>query len=616
MKKLIFVFIVFFVGFLGTSNTVAAQILNSGDDWSDGAAVDAALAKNAKAYGKTSEVFSEGGINTSKRKGKYLKGVAAGEEGSANLHNLSANTTADVVAGVSFALVVPTEKEKNDANLTPKQSLLLEEKYGRGVADEMSGFIAALYAPPASSKAYVADLLDSANIIPQARAQGLGFSSLNPILDTWKVMRNVAYLFFVIIFLVIGFMIMFRHKIGGQAAVTAQQAIPSIIIALLMVTFSYAIAGLFIDLMYVFMYLLLALFPNVGGTELISGSFLKVGLDAVVSSWPQVGDTISAIVDNLIGNEAANTIVSAIGGLTVRLIVAVAIVIAVFKLFFELLKTYVNLIAGIALAPLILMFGAIPGKDVFGSWLKNIYGNLIAFPAVLFILIMNKMLTQGGIESGGFMPPFLIGQGQAGIVPAVIGIGILLIMPEIVVQVKKAAGVTNPFEELVNAAVSQFQAGMPLPTKVLGALGGAGIGAGVGALTGIRDTQESIGKQRRIAILGNAARYAGSYASHGGKAGGWVSSSLGGKSTGLPSSMEGGIDKLSGLFTEEAMLKRRTTPGKSLHEEIKDPGAMTREEYTRQLGLAKAERERRIDLEEALGARDMEAARKHSIVKD
>src|SRR5690606_25281628 len=91
---------------------------------------------------------------------------------------------------------------------------------------------------------------------------GLGFSSLDPILDTWKAFRNVAYLFYVIMFLVIGFMIMFRQKISSQAVVTAQQALPKIIISLIAVTFSYALAGLMIDAMYLIMYLIVGLFPS------------------------------------------------------------------------------------------------------------------------------------------------------------------------------------------------------------------------------------------------------------------------------------------------------------------------------------------------------------------
>jgi hypothetical protein len=104
----------------------------------------------------------------------------------------------------------------------------------------------------------------------------LGFSALDPILETWKSFRNLAYLFFVVIFLIIGFMIMFRTKVG-QAAITAQQAIPSVIVAMLAVTFSYAIAGFMIDIMYVVMYVLASYFTE--GSEIINGNiFGLVGL--------------------------------------------------------------------------------------------------------------------------------------------------------------------------------------------------------------------------------------------------------------------------------------------------------------------------------------------------
>lgn len=38
--------------------------------------------------------------------------------------------------------------------------------------------------------------------------------------DLWSKMRNLAYLGYVIVMIIIGFMIMFRHKIGGQTMVT------------------------------------------------------------------------------------------------------------------------------------------------------------------------------------------------------------------------------------------------------------------------------------------------------------------------------------------------------------------------------------------------------------
>ena len=125
-----------------------------------------------------------------------------------------------------------------------------DSPYAHGLTDTLGDYIAYMYStPPASTEVFIADLLDSANIVEPAYAQGLGFASLTPILGAWKIFRNVSYFFFIIAFLAIGFMIMFRQKIGGQTVVTAQQALPRIIISLLAVTFSFAIAGFLIDIM-------------------------------------------------------------------------------------------------------------------------------------------------------------------------------------------------------------------------------------------------------------------------------------------------------------------------------------------------------------------------------
>ena len=56
----------------------------------------------------------------------------------------------------------------------------------------------------------------------------------------------------VIILIAAGFMIMFRVKINPQTVVSLQTMIPKLVITLLLVTFSYAIAGLVIDMIYVF----------------------------------------------------------------------------------------------------------------------------------------------------------------------------------------------------------------------------------------------------------------------------------------------------------------------------------------------------------------------------
>ncbi|MFH2118615.1 MAG: hypothetical protein ABII10_02685, partial [Candidatus Paceibacterota bacterium] len=334
-------------------------------------------------------------------------------------------------------------------SMSEEEKRIVYERYGSGVIPEVTNAIAALYSPPASAQTYLADVMESAHIIPEAQAQGLGFSALDPILNVWKIFRNVAYLFFVVIFLIVGFMIMFRQKISGQAVVTAQQAIPGVIVALIFVTFSYAIAGFLIDIMYLLMYLMIGIFQPTGGVEWISKTIfqatLKVvfGGGGVTAAFSSVNGAVQGLVDTIVTplSGATADFLGWIGGITVGLIVSVAILIASFKIFFELLKTYVTLVLAIATAPMMLMFGAIPGKSNFGSWIKNIAGNLLTFPTVLMAFIIYDMFSTNDFSAGGFLPPYLIGQGNGGVIITLVGIGILLIIPELITQMKKAMGV-------------------------------------------------------------------------------------------------------------------------------------------------------------------------------
>ena len=312
----------------------------------------------------------------------------------------------------------------------------------------MGALIGQMYEyPVADTGVYIADVMNSAHITPQAQAQGLGFSALNPILELWKAFRNIAYMFFVIVFIAIGFMIMFRQKIGGQAAITAQQAIPSVIVSLILVTFSYAIAGLMIDLMYLVMFLIIGVFGETlpaGSENLVDMSILQVmGTLFKATNVLNPGQNID-LVKNLFGSlmevDALNGILGVVGGLTLTVVLAIAILIGTIKLIFELLKSYASIVLDVVTAPLVLMGGAIPGQNPFVPWIKDLFGNLIAFPTVLLVLVLFYQftaLTGGAGNEGGFIPPFLIARGQAGAISSLMGLALILALPEIVKDTKK-----------------------------------------------------------------------------------------------------------------------------------------------------------------------------------
>lgn len=433
----------------------------------------------------------------------WLKAQFGAEEASTNM------STSLIQEGVSGEKHV-TETSSNLMNVINlhvlgseisdnPETALLREGIGPGLIGIVNSGIVALYTPPASSQTYVADLLQNAKIIPQAQAQGLGFAALDPILETWKSFRNVAYLFFVVIFLIIGFMIMFRTKLG-QAAITVQQAIPNIIIAMLAVTFSYAIAGFLIDLMYLSMYMLTALFKE--GSDLISGNIFTLVGTMFYRFGENVRNTMDSLMDGLLGSGMIAGALKWLSSLSAVVIIGLAILIGVFKIFFELLKSYIAIILQVVFAPIILMVGAIPGKNTFLSWIKNLVGNLIMWPLLLTCLLVNRMLTTGQYtesetQIGGFMPPFLIGTGQSAVFPALVAIGILLVIPEIMKEAKKKLGVEDGIMgSLAGSALKQAKQGLKLtkPALITGATVGGGLGgAGLGGALGFATSEGSVG---------------------------------------------------------------------------------------------------------------------------
>lgn len=367
-----------------------------------------------------------------------------------------------------------------------------------GLMGDLVNLTASLYSQPASAKTYIADLLHSTKIVPKAYAQGLGFASLDPVLEAWKVFRNIAYFFFVIIFLVIGVMIMLRHKISGQTVVTIQQALPNIIVALIFVTFSYAIAGFLIDIMYLSMYFIVGIFGN--SNEIINANIFGLARALISAGWSQSTATDSFIKE-MIRATALPNILTGIGGLTVALIMVVAIIYGLFKLFFELLKSYVIVILQVAFSPLILMVGAVPGQNTFKPWLMNIIGNLAAFPVVLVLLILQQILEETTAAHGGFMPPFLIGSGLGGTIPSLVGFGILLAAPEIIKKIKEKLGATEGvFGELAGTAWERFNKGR----KTAGTIGSRAVMTPAGAAIGSIAAKKK-GIPQGVGMLGGAA---------------------------------------------------------------------------------------------------------------
>lgn len=272
------------------------------------------------------------------------------------------------------------------------------------------------------SKLMVSRVLDIGTGVTPVSAQGIGYSKLSEgnIKTLWTATRNISYLVTIVILVAAGFMVMFRTQINPQTVVSVQMVIPKLAVSLVLITFSYAIVGFVIDMIYVvivaFIGLLSAASPGLfsagaGGmpftiTQLTSGNY------NFILSFLATPITISVI---LIIIAIIIPIVLAFGGgaTAPSWLVLVPIASAVIGIFAwalysaarivgQLLMAYLSLILLTISAPLQIMMDVIPNQknNNFMNWLKCVIGNASVFVTYIILAIIARTLFRfGQIES-------------------------------------------------------------------------------------------------------------------------------------------------------------------------------------------------------------------------
>ena len=312
-----------------------------------------------------------------------------------------------------------------------------------GLLGSTTGLIAGLYAnPPIRAADYLASVGQDFGFAKEAHAQvtGSGQGVLSPIFKLWEASRNVSYVIMILIFVIIGLMIMFRQKINPQTVITAQAALPGLVIGLIMITFSYFLAGLISDMAYVGTNVvgyyfalaqdktndanvtdlvtklsstnvinLLGPFSGIMGSEKISGT-----LDAVMSQLPDSTQGVLRIVSTFLGVQLvaplaggipppygliAGPIISLVAGTAAAaaptffigfflgLAATLALLYAMVKLLLRLLTSFLVIIFLTITAPFQFLIAALPGRqNIATDWILNMLGNILVFPAVLAVI--------------------------------------------------------------------------------------------------------------------------------------------------------------------------------------------------------------------------------------
>lgn len=267
--------------------------------------------------------------------------------------------------------------------------------------------IAMIYQNQPSGREYVADLLNNIGIptVSRAYAQGTGYSAMSSFLPFWKAFRNLAYSLYIVMFVVVGIMIMMRTKVNAQTIITIQSALPNLLITLILITFSYAIVGFMIDIMYFLIYFLVFLLSS-PGINIISTPTKAISRLLDYSAWSVIFEgrnSIISAVSMAITQALSGLGTGALGGAGWAgaalswlglgyLIVAVWLAVSMLKLMWVLIKCYFMLLVQTITAPLQILMNAVPGSKAFSEWMKKTASYLLPFPVVAAMFIFAAVL--------------------------------------------------------------------------------------------------------------------------------------------------------------------------------------------------------------------------------
>lgn len=264
-----------------------------------------------------------------------------------------------------------------------------------------------------SGIAYTKNLLSKFNPVTKVDAQGFGYTTgANSIQKLWKISRDLSYMLLVIAVIVLAFMIMFRRKINPQTVITIQSALPKIIVAVILITFSYAIAGFLIDLMYVVIAIIAAFIQSQGLTDAATPAALFKDFTTGENAIGLLFEFWFAFMLTSLASIFSGGVMTWIGGifLTIFAILTIFPILLWFvKIIILLIKTFVNIVLGIVLGPLQILLGTVVPGAGFGPWLRNIVSHLAVYPvmALFFFLAffflaqsINQTLFRGRSVSG------------------------------------------------------------------------------------------------------------------------------------------------------------------------------------------------------------------------
>lgn len=345
---------------------------------------------------------------------------------------------------------------KNAQGALQSVPVLSQVNLSGGVLGSIGSVIDGLYMnPPIRTTTYLATLSQDLGIVKEVHAQvgGSGAGVLNPILSLWQVSRNISYVIMIIIFLIVGLMVMFRNKINPQTVITAQAALPGLVIGLILITFSYFLAALITDMAFVGINVvgyyfsaaqnqpatqnlvadvsdesILAIFSRFIGIFDPLDTTQTNSTDSIFHALEVIFNNLSPGVQNFIrfaiglaafqyGNQIGHIVpvVGDLAGIIVGVgtavgagmfptqiaaqvlswVTMVVLIYSMFKLLIRLINNYLTIIFLTITAPFQFLAASLPGRQgIATGWILNMLASILAFPAVLAVLYFVAFLLQ------------------------------------------------------------------------------------------------------------------------------------------------------------------------------------------------------------------------------
>lgn len=336
------------------------------------------------------------------------------------------------------------------------------------------------YSDSVSGVDHIADTLERAGIVQDVQAATPGYRSFEPVQKVWRAMRNIALSFILAIGLVISLMILLRVR-QGQGYVTLINSLPKLIAAILLILFSYSIAGLVIDIGNVMEKFVVSVFYNADfiednfyqsfepsnppypyniyssntpwgsgtephekdfhlfrllsrftnfetwGTVPCNGRAQPPGLGLPSGQCPlNVSDIIRTPTGIGIIDKGINIVEDLPADQLLKLIISIVIITGIIKIFFGLVSAFARFLIFTMFAPVILLFFPF-SPDVVMTWLRNLFASSLVFPGAFLMMFLASVIMGDphapwftkpmAAEVGGIAPDLLTYSTNIGVDP-------------------------------------------------------------------------------------------------------------------------------------------------------------------------------------------------------